>query len=129
MEVRDGLLYTEAHEWIRIDGKTAFIGITDYAQDSLGEIVYIDLPETGQAVTRGDEAVCIESAKVAETLCAPLSGTVKEINTALADHPETINENPYGVFLYSLEFSGKADTFMDAAQYKSYTGAQSSSGE
>lgn len=85
--------YTDDHEWARIDGNTITIGITDYAQEQLGDIVFIELPESGQSVSQGDEIAVIESVKAAGGLKCPASGTVTEINDALADAPETVNQS------------------------------------
>lgn len=126
MAVREGLKYTESHEWIRLEGNVAVIGITDYAQDSLGDIVYVECPDAGSSVSKGDEAVNIESVKVAEAVYAPASGTVKEINASLEDAPEAINKDPYGTFIYSIELSdaSELDVCMDAIAYQTFIDAQ-----
>lgn len=93
----DGLRYTEDHEWVRIeDGGTAVVGITDYAQEQLGEIVFVELPEVGDELERGAEAAVIESVKAASELFAPVSGTVAAVNEALNDEPALVNEEPTG---------------------------------
>ena len=93
----DGLRYTEDHEWVRIeDGGTAVVGITDYAQEQLGEIVFVELPEVGDELERGAEAAVIESVKAASELFAPVSGTVAAVNEALNDEPALVNEDPTG---------------------------------
>lgn len=126
MNVPENLKYTESHEWIRLDGDVAVIGITDYAQDSLGDIVYVEMPEAGQAVSKGDEAVNIESVKVAEAVYAPVSGTIKDVNGDLEDSPELINKDAYGTFIYSITVSdpSELDAYMDAAGYRAYVDAQ-----
>ena len=126
MAVKEGLKYTESHEWIRLEGNVAVIGITDYAQDSLGDIVYMECPEAGSTVAKGDEAVNIESVKVAEAVYAPAGGTVKEVNEDLEDEPEAINKDPYGTFIYSIELNDAAelDYCMDAAGYQAFIDAQ-----
>ena len=126
MKVPENLKYTESHEWIRLDGDVAVIGITDYAQDSLGDIVYVEMPEAGQAVSKGDEAVNIESVKVAEAVYAPVSGTIKDVNGDLEDSPELINKDAYGAFIYSITVSdpSEIDAYMDAAGYRAYVDAQ-----
>jgi len=126
MNVPENLKYTESHEWIRVDGDAAVIGITDYAQDALGDIVYVEMPDEGQAVAKGDEAVNIESVKVAEAVYAPVSGTVKDINGDLEDTPEAINKDAYGAFIYSITMSdpSELDAYMDAAGYKAFLEAQ-----
>jgi len=122
MNVKDGLKYTESHEWIRVEGGVAVIGITDYAQDSLGDIVYVEIPEAGTEVTKGDEAVNIESVKVAEAVYAPVSGTVKDVNAALEDEPELINQDAFGTFIYSIAMNdpSELDGAMDAAAYRAF---------
>ena len=126
MKVPENLKYTESHEWIRLDGDVAVIGITDYAQDSLGDIVYVEMPEAGQAVSKGDEAVNIESVKVAEAVYAPVSGPIKDVNGDLEDSPELINKDAYGAFIYSITVSdpSEIDAYMDAAGYRAYVDAQ-----
>jgi glycine cleavage system H protein len=120
--VQEGLKYTESHEWIRVEGNTAVIGITDYAQDSLGDIVYVEMPEKGRSLSKGDEAVNIESVKVAESVYAPVSGKVKDVNPDLQDRPELINKDPYGTFIYSIEMSDPSElkSCMDAKAYKAF---------
>jgi len=96
MDFPSDLKYTKEHEWVRLDGETATVGITDHAQDSLGDVVYVELPEQGTAVTKGDAFGVVESVKAVSDLYAPLSGDVVEINDAIVDSPEVINEDPYG---------------------------------
>ncbi len=126
MNVPENLKYTESHEWIRQDGDVAVIGITDYAQDALGDIVYVEMPVANQVVSKGDEAVNIESVKVAEAVYAPVSGTVKDLNEDLEDTPELINSDAYGTFIYSITMSNPSelDAYMDAAGYKAFIEAQ-----
>ncbi|MFH1006969.1 MAG: glycine cleavage system protein GcvH [Candidatus Latescibacterota bacterium] len=90
------LLYTEEHEWVRIEGESAFIGITDYAQDALGDITFVELPEVGEQVLQFEDLVVVESVKAASDICAPVSGKVSEVNLALVDAPERINRDCYG---------------------------------
>jgi len=96
MNFPSDLKYTKEHEWVRLDGETATVGITDHAQDSLGDVVYVELPEQGAAVTKGDAFGVVESVKAVSDLYAPLSGDVVEVNDAIVDSPEGINEDPYG---------------------------------
>jgi glycine cleavage system H protein len=126
MNVEEGLKYTESHEWIRVEGDTALIGITDYAQESLGDIVFVEVPEPGTIVAKGDEAVNIESVKVAEAVYAPVTGTVKEVNEDLEDAPETINKDAYGTFIYSITMADPSElnSYMDAEAYKAFVDAQ-----
>ena len=94
-EVRDGLKYTQSHEWIKITNSTATIGITDHAQTELTDIVYVELPEIGKEVSKGDELCVVESVKSVSEIYAPLSGKITKVNQQLEDSPETINTSPY----------------------------------
>lgn len=96
VQIPSELKYTNDHEWVMEEGDTLIIGISDYAQDSLGEIVYIELPSEGDEITKGDPFGAVESTKAVSDLYAPVSGDVLEVNEALLDAPETINEDPYG---------------------------------
>jgi glycine cleavage system H protein len=115
------LRYTKDHEWVRVDGDIAVIGITAHAQGALGEITYTDLPEPGLELAQGDELAAVESSKAAVDVYAPISGTVAEINEALEDAPEKTNESPYGDG-WLCKLSGfdaaQLDGLMDAAAYK-----------
>ncbi|HOA36161.1 MAG TPA: glycine cleavage system protein GcvH [Bacillota bacterium] len=95
-QIRSGLKYTRTHEWVSFDGGLATVGITDYAQDMLKDIVYVELPETGQEAKAGERLVVLESVKAVSDLYAPVDGEVVEINEALQDQPELLNEDPYG---------------------------------
>ncbi|MGE0450180.1 MAG: glycine cleavage system protein GcvH [Vicinamibacterales bacterium] len=114
-----GFRYTKDHEWIELSGVTGRVGITDYAQQQLGDVVYIDLPEVGSTVVAGQSFGTIESVKAVSELYAPVSGEVVEINAALKDKPEAINSDPHGSWMVALKLSqpGEADTLLDAAQY------------
>ena len=90
------LKYTEEHEWVRLDGEACVIGISDYAQEQLGDIVFVELPEVGKVVAQGDEAAVIESVKAASELYAPVAGEVIEVNAALSDDPSLVNSDPFG---------------------------------
>ncbi|NOY82228.1 MAG: glycine cleavage system protein GcvH [Kiritimatiellaeota bacterium] len=114
-------LYLESHEWVRIEGDLAVVGITDHAQDALGDITYVELPEVGQRLTQGSECGSIESVKAASDLFSPLSGTVGEINPELEDAPEIINEDPYGKgWMFKLRDldAGETGALLDAAAYE-----------
>ena len=128
MEVREGLKYTESHEWIRKEGSEAVIGITDYAQGALGDIVFVEVPEIGLKVSKGDETANIESVKVAEAVYAPVSGTVVEVNEDLESQPEIINEDPFGVFIYAIEMTNPSelDDYMSPEDYEAFAAAQES---
>lgn len=119
MNIPEKLRYTEDHEWVRVEGGTAYIGITDHAQDSLGDIVYVELPESGVEISSGDEATNIESVKAASPIYAPVSGTISEINENLDDAPEKINEDPYGTFIFAIKMSNpkEIDMLLDAEGY------------
>ncbi|GBD38793.1 Glycine cleavage system H protein [bacterium HR37] len=123
VEIPEQLKYTKEHEWVRVEGDTVVIGITDYAQDALGEIVYIELPSEGDEITKGDPFGSVESTKSVSELYAPVSGEVVEVNEALLDSPETINEDPYGegwmirVKPYDL---AELDDLMDSEEYADY---------
>ncbi|MBU0497769.1 MAG: glycine cleavage system protein GcvH [Candidatus Thermoplasmatota archaeon] len=94
-DVRDDLKYTKTHEWLRVTGSTALIGITDHAQSELTDIVYVELPEVGKEVVKGDELCVVESVKSVSEIYSPISGTITKVNKALEETPETINSSPY----------------------------------
>ena len=117
----DDLKYHAEHDWARIDGDEATLGITWYAQDQLGELVYFDPPEVGATVTKDQPYAEIESVKAVSDVVAPLSGTVTEVNEALADAPETVNEDPYGdgwLVKVKLSDASEVDDLMDASTYE-----------
>ena len=118
----DDLLYHPEHDWARIDGDVATIGITWFAQDSLGEIVFFDPPEVGSSVTKDDSYAEVESVKAVSDVIAPLSGEIVEVNTALGDAPEAINDDPYGEgWLVKVRLTDPSETeqLLDAATYSS----------
>lgn len=117
-------LYTKDHEWIDVAGSIATVGITQYAQAQLGDVVFVDLPEAGRAVTKGGDAAVVESVKAASDVFSPVDGTVTEANQALADTPALVNEAPEGDgWFFKVELSGEPDLadLMDAAAYKAFT--------
>ena len=117
----DGLYYNEEHDWARVDGDTATFGITWYAQDSLGEVVFYDPPEVGAEIAKDASYAEVESVKAVSDVIAPLSGEVTEVNDALGDKPETINEDPYGEgWLVKVKLSdpSEADSLMDSTEYQ-----------
>jgi glycine cleavage system H protein len=121
MAVPEGLYYTEEHEWVRIDGDVAVVGITDYAQGKLGAIVFIELPEPGTKVAAGDVLANIESVKAASEIFAPVGGKVSEVNEDLADSPGTVNKDPYGDGWIAKITGVKAadiEELMDATTYE-----------
>ncbi len=124
MELPDDLRYTSEHEWVRVDGSTARIGITDFAQDALGDVVYVDLPDVGSEVAAGATCAEVESTKSVSEIYAPVSGRVVEVNTALTEAPEAVNSEPYGSgWLFEIEMSapGELDGLLDAAGYRQQT--------
>jgi glycine cleavage system H protein len=114
-----GLKYTKDHEWIEVSGSTGKVGITDFAQQQLGDVVYLDLPEVGATVKAGDAFGTIESVKAVSELYAPVSGQVIEVNSALKEKPEAVNSDPHGSWMVVLRLSdpGETGTLLDAAQY------------
>jgi len=112
--------YTKTHEWITVDGKTATVGITDFAQAQLGDVVFLDLPKPGRKVTRGEAFGVVESVKAASDLFAPVSGTVASVNDKLSTNPELVNSDPYGDgWIMKVEISGEPPTdLMDEGAYK-----------
>jgi glycine cleavage system H protein len=115
--------YTSDHEWIDVDGDTATVGITDYAQGQLGDVVFVELPEAGRAVTKGGEAAVVESVKAASDVYAPVSGMVTEANPALADDPSLVNSAPEGegwFFRMKLADRAELDGLMDGAAYRAF---------
>ena len=119
------LKYTASHEWIRIEGDTAVVGITDHAQAELTDIVYVELPEVGRTLAVGEGCGVVESVKTASDLYAPIAGEITEINSALEDAPEQVNESPYDEgWFFKLKLSGEADLSgtLDAAGYASQIG-------
>ena len=119
----DDLKYHKEHIWVKMSGKKATIGITDYAQDSLGDIVYIDLPEADTDVEANSEIGEIESTKATSSIISPVSGRVVEVNEDLSESPEVINEDPYGkgwIAVIEVEDVSETDDLMDAAEYTKY---------
>jgi glycine cleavage system H protein len=114
------LRYTRDHEWIRISGDTAEIGITDFAQQQLGDVVYVDLPEVGRQISAGESFGSIESVKAVSELFAPLSGEVIEVNPALKDHPEAVNSDPHATWMVKVRLAnaGSGGSLLDSAQYE-----------
>jgi len=120
--VKDGLLYTQEDEWLAVDGEIGTVGVTDYAQDSLSDIVYLELPNVGDTYAAGETFGVVESVKAAADLYMPVSGEVTAVNEALVDGPEEINQNPFDAWLVKIKISDAAelDGLMDAAAYKEY---------
>lgn len=121
-KVMEGLYYSESHEYVRVDGNFGYVGITDYAQNALGNVVYVDLPEVDDEVTAGEEFGAVESVKAASDLMSPVSGTVVEVNEALEDTPELVNQDAFENWIIKVEMSDKAelDNLMDAKAYAAF---------
>ena len=116
--------FTEDHEWVRIEGDVAMVGITEYAQEQLGDIVFIELPEVGAAISQGDEAAVIESVKAASDIYAPISGEVGQVNGALDADPAIVNQDAQGdgwLFTMSISDAGELDNLMEADAYEAFT--------
>ncbi len=122
MKVLEGLYYSKDHEWVRVEGNNAYIGITDYAQHALGEIVYVELPETEEEFEAGDVFSVVESVKAASDVYMPISGKVLETNGELDDSPQLVNEDPYESWIVMVEMINKSDLeeLMDEAGYKEF---------
>ena len=114
-KVIEGLYYSESHEYVRVEGNTGFIGITDYAQNALGNVVYVDMPDVDDEITAGEDFGAVESVKAASDLLSPVSGTVLEVNEALDDQPELINQDAFENWIIKVELSDTAelDQLMD----------------
>lgn len=121
-KVIEGLYYSESHEFVKVEGNIASIGITDYAQQALGNIVYVDLPEVDDEIEAGDDFGAVESVKAASDLSTPVSGTVVEVNEALEDTPELINQDAFGAWIIKVELSdtSELDNLMDAKKYEEF---------
>ena len=119
-KVIEGIKYADSHEWVKVEGNIGFIGISDYAQHSLGDIVYVDLPSEGDEISKGEEFGAVESVKAASDLYSPVSGTIIEINSALEGEPELINQDAYENWIIKVELSDPAelDSLLDAADYE-----------
>ena len=117
------LKYTKEHEWVRVTGEEARVGITDYAQKQLGDVVYLELPEVGRVLKKGEVFGTIESVKAVSELFSPIAGEVTEINRTLADRPESVNTDPHNAWMIAIKPSGAADQadLLDAGQYTQLT--------
>ena len=121
-KVIEGLYYSESHEYVKVEGDIAFIGITDYAQHALGNVVYVELPDVDDEVTAGEEFGAVESVKAASDIISPVSGTIIEVNEALDDEPELLNKDAFGNWIIKVELSDKSelDGLMDAKAYEAF---------
>ena len=121
-KVIEGRYYSESHEYVKVEGNVGFIGITDYAQNALGNVVYVDMPDIDDEVTAGEEFGAVESVKAASDLISPVSGTVVEVNEALDDQPELVNQDAFANWIIKVEMSDKSelDNLMDAKAYTAF---------
>ena len=121
MNIPENLKYTVDHEWVMIEGERAKVGITDYAQDALGDVVFVDIPELGKRVTVGETVTEVESTKSVSDIYAPLEGEIIEINQELDDSPELLNGDPYGegwIFILQLSKTASAESLLSASDYR-----------
>ena len=121
-KVIEGLYYSESHEYVRVEGEYGYVGITDYAQHALGNVVYVDMPEVDDEVEAGEDFGAVEGVKAASDLISPVSGTVVEVNEALEDAPELLNQDAFENWIIKVQLSDKAelDNLMDAAAYEEH---------
>ncbi|MDD5779561.1 MAG: glycine cleavage system protein GcvH [Bacteroidales bacterium] len=121
-KVIEGLYYSESHEYVRVEGNIGYVGITDFAQDQLGNVVYVDMPEVDDEVTAGEDFGAVESVKAASDLISPVSGTVVEINEALEEQPELINQDAFANWIIKVELADPEELkgLMDAATYETH---------
>ncbi|MDU1905638.1 MAG: glycine cleavage system protein GcvH [Dysgonomonas sp.] len=118
-KILEGLYYSDSHEWVKVDGDVAYIGITDFAQHQLGNVVYVDLPEVDDEVTEGEEFGAVESVKAASDLISPVSGTIVEVNDALSDTPELLNQDAFENWIMKVKLSDtdELSKLMDSSAY------------
>ncbi len=123
-KIAEGLKYSESHEWVKVEGNIAVIGVSDFAQKEMGDITYVDMPEVDDAVAAGEEFGALESVKASSDLISPVSGTVVEVNGELEDAPEKVNEDAFASWIIKVEMSdaSELDALMDAAAYKAFIG-------
>jgi glycine cleavage system H protein len=126
--VPEDVHYSKDHEWVRVEGNEAIIGITDYAQNSLGDVVYVELPKSGDEFAANEAFGSVESVKAVSEVFTPVAGTVTSINESLADEPETVNSDPYGkgwMIRIKMKNPGEVDSLLTAAEYEDFTKAES----
>ncbi len=123
-KIMEGLCYSESHEWVKVEGNVAVVGVSDYAQEEMGDITYVDLPEEGDDVLAGEEFGALESVKASSELISPVSGTVLQVNHELVDAPEKVNEDAFGAWIIKVAMSnpGELDALMNAEAYKAHIG-------
>ena len=122
--VNPDLKYSKSHEWVRMDGDVAVIGISDFAQDALGDLVFVNLPQVGDDVTAGEAFGDVESVKAVSDLMSPVTGTVCEINEELLDAPENLNNDPYGAWIIKVENVTDTEELLDPAAYEAHCAAE-----
>ena len=120
MTFNPDLKYTKSHEWVRMDGDVAVVGISDFAQDALGDLVFVNLPQVGDEVTAGEAFGDVESVKAVSDLMSPVTGTVSEINEELLDAPEALNNDPYGAWIIKVDNVTDTEELLDAAAYEAH---------
>lgn len=123
-KILEGLFYAESHEWVKVEGDVAVIGVSDFAQKEMGDITYVDMPDVDDEVNAGEEFGALESVKASSDLISPVSGTVVEVNEDLADAPEKVNEDAFGAWIIKVRMSDSVelDALMDAEAYKAHIG-------
>lgn len=123
-KIVDGLLYSESHEWVKVDGNVAIVGVSDYAQSELGDITYVDMPDVDDEVSAGDDFGAVESVKTSSELIAPVSGRIVACNNELEDRPELINEDAYSAWIAKIEMSDSSelDGLLNASAYTKLVG-------
>ena len=123
-KIVEGLFYAESHEYVKIEGEFGYVGITDYAQHELGNVVYVDMPDVDDEVEAGSDFGAVESVKAASDLISPVSGTVVEVNEALNDQPELVNADPYANWIIKVQLSDatEVENLMNAEAYKAFIG-------
>lgn len=129
MQVPDNLYYAKSHEWLRLDGESGTVGITDHAQHELTDVVYVELPQVGAAVTAGQQVCVVESVKAASDIYSPVSGTISAVNEALSSNPALINTDPFGegwIFRLKIEAGEEIEELLSPAQYREQIGASES---
>ncbi|MFN3265692.1 MAG: glycine cleavage system protein GcvH [Deinococcales bacterium] len=125
MNIPSSLRYLKTHEYLRLEGDIATVGITDFAQDQLGDVVYVELPEVGRVVSSGEAVAVVESVKTASDIYSPASGEVIEVNKTLSDEPEHVNSDPYGAgFLFKIRVQAVSSELLDAAAYRAIAEAE-----
>ncbi|SHJ84276.1 glycine cleavage system protein GcvH [Hespellia stercorisuis] len=124
MKLGEGLVYSKSHEWVKFEGDTAWVGLTDYAQSELGDLVYVNLPEAGDEIEVEETFADVESVKAVSDVYSPITGTVCEINEELLDSPEKINEDPYGAWLVKVENVTAKEELLSGEEYEAFVASE-----